>query len=80
MSLKQNLLGDYNVFIKDSTLIPLLNTLQEEYSNKIVFPEKTMYSKHLKQLLKRFKDNSTWERSISSKGYATGLAFANPQV
>ena len=40
MSLKQNLLGDYNVFIKDSTLIPLLNILQEEYSNKIVFPEK----------------------------------------
>lgn len=79
MSLKQNLLGDYNVFIKDSTLIPLLNTLQEEYSNKIVFPEKS-------NVFKAFKTTSLKDLKIivlgmdpyPQKGYATGLAFANP--
>lgn len=77
---KEKLLGSYHKLISNTTLIPILNQLQIEYSSKSILPEKSNVFNAFQQCpYDNLKVVILGQDPYPQKGYATGLAFANPQ-
>lgn len=76
---KETLLGEYSKLISDTTLLSTLILLQKEYQSNSVFPEKENVFKAFKSCpYKDLKVVILGQDPYPQKGYATGLAFANP--
>ena len=76
---KEILLGEYSKLVSDTTLLSTLILLQKEYQSNSVFPEKENVFKAFKSCpYKDLKVVILGQGPYPQKGYATGLAFANP--
>lgn len=76
---KETLLGEYSKLVSDTTLLSTLMLLQKEYQSNSVFPEKENVFKAFKSCpYKDLKVVILGQDPYPQKGYATGLAFANP--
>jgi len=80
MKRKKNLLGNYSKFISDNTFDELLINLAREYRSRPVLPDSKSIFRAF-QVCPHESLNVVFlgQDPYPQKGYATGLAFANPQ-
>jgi uracil-DNA glycosylase len=77
---KQDLLKGYSKLIDDKTILTILKTLNIEYKNKNVFPEKRNIFKCFNLCdYDNLKVVILGQDPYPQKGFATGLAFGNPK-
>lgn len=76
---KEKLLGDYSKLISDTTLLTVLTQIQKEYATKPILPNKEDVFKAFKSCpYNNLKVVILGQDPYPQRGYATGLAFANP--